>query len=177
MGSRCGRTLNRMAGKESANRVLAVRYCTRHLPAVDPCTSAAIVPPVDPATATTPAATIHPATPTTPASPAIDPPATATTTPPIHPRTSLSRRWRCQPGAPDYRRSDRRPRPFPHALEKPPASEQFLILSRTGCFRRVFATHKNRIDRFITFLPLRTRQSTSRNAWQRSAIYPRFLRR
>src|SRR5580704_17554972 len=107
MGYHCCRTPNRTAGKEWANRVLAVSYCTYHLPAIDPCTSAPIVPAVNPAA--TAATTVDLAAAAPGGSPAIDPAADAATRSPINPRTSLSRRWRCQPGAADYRCRDRRP--------------------------------------------------------------------
>ena len=54
-------------------------------------------------------------------------------------------RWSCQPGAPDYRRGNRRARPFAHASEKPPSSQELLILIRTACFSNLICgTSKTR---------------------------------
>jgi hypothetical protein len=106
-----GRLLSLLQLGESGNRFSLLDR--RRLPAIDPCTSAAIAPAVDPSPTAT--AAVYPPASATTAS--VDP-SSAVTAPAIDPSASVGLRWKCKPGGPKYRRSNGRTRPLSHALEK-----------------------------------------------------------
>jgi hypothetical protein len=134
-----------MAGTQATDSSRHVKNVTRkgRLPAIDPCTPAAIAAAIDPPPTATATVTVYPP----PAAPTVTVyPPTGATAPAVYPSTSVGLGRRRKPGAPKDRRRNCRTGPLPHALEKQSPGQQVLSFRSASRLFRFFVIHSKKAD-------------------------------